>query len=193
MDNITDLSLSKSLDVKKINFPTDISYADPNFHKSSKNDALLGADIFYQLLKPNEIKLRDESIVLQETVFGWIVSGSVNLSKQINYHRGLVNNLEDLDNQLTKFWDLESLGIKGIELKNEDDKALEMFNETVCFKNGRYEISLPWKRNWEELADNYELAKNRLSNLVKRIKCNNSLYLKYCNNLNKLLNELLII
>ena len=118
MDNITDLSLSKSLDVKKISFPTDIFYTDPNFYKPSKIDALLGADIFYQLLKPNQIKLRDESIKLQEIVFGWIVCGSVNLSKQINYHFGLVNNLEDLDNQLTKFWVLESLGIKGIELKN---------------------------------------------------------------------------
>ncbi|KFM71372.1 hypothetical protein X975_16590, partial [Stegodyphus mimosarum] len=104
-DNITDLTLSKQLDVKKICFPTNICYADPNFYRPTKIDALLGADIFYLLLKPNQIKLQEESIVLHETVFGWVVSGSTNLSKQKSYHCGLVNNFEDLDNQLANFWE----------------------------------------------------------------------------------------
>ena len=55
------MSLSKSLDVKEISFPIDIFYTDPNFYKPRKTDALLGADVFYQLLNPNQIKLRDES------------------------------------------------------------------------------------------------------------------------------------
>ena len=59
---LTDLSLSKSsLGVEEISFPTDIFDAG----KPSEMDALLGAGVF---LKSNQIKLKDESIVLQETV-----------------------------------------------------------------------------------------------------------------------------
>ncbi|KFM70398.1 hypothetical protein X975_13511, partial [Stegodyphus mimosarum] len=67
-----------------------------------------------------------------------------------------------------------------------------MFNETVCFKDGRYEVGLPWKRNWEELKDNYDVAKNRLATLVKRIKRDNPLYLEYCDILNNYLSERII-
>ena len=36
------------------------------------------------------------------------------------------------------FWNLELIGIMDSPLTSDDDKALEMFNSTVKFDNGRY-------------------------------------------------------
>lgn len=189
VNNITDLTLSKPLNISNISLPGNINYADPNFFNPGKIDALLGADMFYELLKPNQIKLKNEQIMLQETVFGWVISGSIKLSDQKKYHCGLINTLEDVNDSLTKFWELESLGIKDAELRNEEDKALEIFSETVCFKNGRYEASLPWKRQWEELSDNFKIAEKRLESLANRLKRDNSLYVEYCEILENYLND----
>ena len=46
---------------------------------------------------------------------------------------------------LTQFWDLETIGIKESPHDSDDGKALEHFERTVQFVNGRYVVSLPWK------------------------------------------------
>ena len=40
----------------------------------------------------------------------------------------------------------------------------------VWFKNGRYEVTLPWKDSRPTLPDNYMLSKKRLDGLVKRLR-----------------------
>lgn len=50
--------------------------ADPNFDKTSHIDMILGADIFAKIALSGVIKTDNCAYVLQETVFGWIISGS---------------------------------------------------------------------------------------------------------------------
>ena len=43
------------------------------------------------------------------------------------------------------FWNLETLGIRDpLDLTN-DNKALKQFNKLIWFKEGRYQIALPWE------------------------------------------------
>ncbi|XP_035210023.1 uncharacterized protein LOC118184463 [Stegodyphus dumicola] len=77
------------------------------------------------------------------------------------------------------FFKLESLGIKDDPYCYKEEKALEIFNKTVCFKAGRYEVTLPWKRDWRELADNYRVSENRLKALAKRMNYDKTLFSTY--------------
>lgn len=60
---------------KILNFPKDIILADPTFDQPSHIDMLIGAEYFYQLLCSSQIKLNSGATILQETRFGWIVTG----------------------------------------------------------------------------------------------------------------------
>ncbi|GBO31399.1 hypothetical protein AVEN_65523-1 [Araneus ventricosus] len=75
--------------------------------------------------------------------------------------------------------ELESIGIKDDPSYNEVDQSLETFEKTVRHKNNRYEVELPWKRDWHELNDNYSVAKKKLDLLVRRFKKNPDLNLQY--------------
>ena len=68
--------------------------------------------------------------------------------------------------QLEDFWKLETLGISEPVSVNDDDKALQKFNDTVRFEDGRYQVTWPWKEECPSLPTNYELAMGRLRSLV---------------------------
>lgn len=49
--------------------------ADPTFCKSGSVDLIVGAELFFQILRPGRIKLGNECPLLQNTQLGWVVSG----------------------------------------------------------------------------------------------------------------------
>lgn len=44
------------------------------------------------------------------------------------------------------------------------------FVQTISFDGQRYQVSLPWKEKTLPLADNFELCRQRLDSLLKRLK-----------------------
>ncbi|GFS84979.1 DUF1758 domain-containing protein [Trichonephila clavipes] len=74
---ITGCVPTQPLDLTKIKLPQNIRYADAEFNIPKRIDILLGGEIFYELLKSKQIKLHDNSIILQDSVFGYIVTGSI--------------------------------------------------------------------------------------------------------------------
>ncbi|GFW21319.1 uncharacterized protein TNCV_1531441 [Trichonephila clavipes] len=135
--------------------PNEIKLADYKFNIPGKIDVLLGAEIFYELLRPGQIYCGDSRLLLQNTVFGYVVSGSVGD-------------------------ELESIGVKNENCISEEDVSFEMFKQRVHFKNGRYEVELPWKRDSNELSDNFSLAKRRLGSLMRKMQRDKVLYSEYC-------------
>ena len=51
---------------------------------------------------------------------------------------------------LRAFWELESLGIS-----TNDKSVYDDFCVQIQFKNGRYEVALPWKQPCPDLQINY--------------------------------------
>ncbi len=116
---------------------------DYNRDKSFSVDILIGLDQYWRFVKP-EIVPVSESLVIQNTMFGWMLSGmyesapsdgplvQVEASPQLFCARG-VN-----DDELRRIW--------GLELESESkqaDTVLSRFNETIRLKEGRYEVQLP--------------------------------------------------
>ncbi|GFV20325.1 uncharacterized protein TNCV_4140881 [Trichonephila clavipes] len=86
---ITDLTPSQIINVS-LNMPNEIKLEDNKFNIPGKIDVLLGAEIFYELLRPGQIYCGDSRLLLQNTVFGYVVSGSVDEVRDNNIHCGLI-------------------------------------------------------------------------------------------------------
>ncbi|GFR09340.1 integrase catalytic domain-containing protein [Trichonephila clavata] len=82
---ITDFvpSIQPNLKIKRFNDINRSILADPSFDKPGKIDMIIGAELFYQILKDGR-KVISDNVTLINSVFGFIVSGSVNA---INHKR----------------------------------------------------------------------------------------------------------
>ncbi|XP_039433435.1 uncharacterized protein LOC120415863 [Culex pipiens pallens] len=65
------------VDVSQMMLPCDIIFADPHFGKPGPIDMIIGAEFFFDLLAAGRHKIVEDGPTLQETLFGWIVSGKV--------------------------------------------------------------------------------------------------------------------
>jgi hypothetical protein len=101
----------------------------------------------------------------------WVISGPVPASgAACNFVETYSLRVDtQLDDKLQKIWDLETLGIS-------DDE------ETICnkidiqSKQGRYEVSLPWKEPYSVLPDNYNLGLKRLKGQLYHLRRNLSYF-----------------
>ena len=57
----------------------DLPLADPDYHSPGKIDVILGADVYGLILKDVFVRGSAKTPVTQNTVFGWILTGVVNL------------------------------------------------------------------------------------------------------------------
>uniref|UniRef100_A0A1Y1LJL9 Uncharacterized protein n=1 Tax=Photinus pyralis TaxID=7054 RepID=A0A1Y1LJL9_PHOPY len=83
LPKITEPIPSFDLDRSLFNIPSGIKLADNNFNKSSTIDLLLGAEIYWSLLRDGQFKI-DNQPTLQNTHLGWILGGNVLLPYPLN-------------------------------------------------------------------------------------------------------------
>ncbi|GFT90023.1 DUF1758 domain-containing protein [Nephila pilipes] len=186
---ITNLMPSLQINLSNVAIPENIKLADPEVYEPGKIDLLFGSEIFFDLKRSGQIYVPNSNLVLQNSAFGYLIGGSIGnvRDKKTPVHYEFIN--ENVEIQLKKFFDLESIGIRDDPHYYDEDKALEIFNETVRFKNNGYTVSIPWKNNCNQLGDNYYVAEKRLKGLERRRKFDNSLYLKYRDILNEYLDK----
>ncbi|XP_066958114.1 uncharacterized protein [Macrobrachium rosenbergii] len=135
---------------------------------------LIGLDLYWKLMLPNKIVCH-EGLVAQETVFGWVLSGSSIRSKDncdVGVQLLTFSNFQE--DSLSNFWDLESVGIQAQETRSDaikPDPILVQFEKLVSYKEGRYEVALPWKSESVKLKllDNKHHALRRLDNLSRKL------------------------
>ena len=77
------------------------------------------------------------------------------------------------------FWSLETIGITDSSDVTDDDKALEQFNELICYRDGRYQVAWPWKCQNPDLPVNLDIVIGRIRSLARRLKGNPDLLKKY--------------
>ena len=77
---------------------------------------------------------------------------------------------EELNLDLKRFWQLESLGIDESEkrLTKDEESAMQQFKDSLVYDGERYEVALPWREDCTGLEDNRQQA---VSRLVKVEKC----------------------
>ena len=68
-----------------------------------------------------------------------------------------------LENEVTKLWDLDSLGIKVC------DEVHELFEDDIEFRNERYYVKLPWKQGHDILPSNYANSSSHMKGQLRRL------------------------
>ena len=153
-------------------------------------DLLIGNDYYFDLLMPKKMEFGG-GLFLFQSKLGWILGGRyltttdpVSVPNLLVCTMGfaptsmkpLTHMLNEVDLSLADklnldiFWNLESIGITDSPSTSDDDKALEMFNNTIKFEDGRYLVIWPWKESHPSLPDNYQLAVGRLKSTLQRLK-----------------------
>ncbi|XP_035222749.1 uncharacterized protein LOC118195533 [Stegodyphus dumicola] len=107
---------------------------------------------------------------------GWILMGK--LSDHIDDKENVTNvvavtSLLIHTSKIENFRKLDLLGIQDpVETKCRKEieiAALNHFNETVTFKEGRYEVQLPWVTEKDCLSQNFDIARQRLNSTTHRL------------------------
>ena len=153
----------------------DLADAGPRKDYLMEVDLLIGSDCYWWFVT-GETRRGGDGPVAVHTKLGWVLSGTLPMEEEYpTAHNFLTTHVlrvdstpstqDTLDEVLHSFWKLESLGVD-----SKTDSVLEEFTQTVQFKNGRYEVSLPWKNLHPTLPDNYQLSNRRLDGLIKRLR-----------------------
>ncbi|XP_037931406.1 uncharacterized protein LOC119666197 [Teleopsis dalmanni] len=123
---------------------------------------LIGQDNYWQF-NSNNCEYITKNLVAVETFFGWTIQGCSDNQTQTKYVLNVIEDSNDFD--VSKFWDLESVGIKSYP---ECTKPLKKAN--LAKINGRYTVSLPWKYDKDVyLHNNKNNALNRLKTLSSKL------------------------
>ena len=171
--------------VEKYNHLARLELADSSNGASAMEvDVLIGSDYYWEFATGKTIRGESGPIAIH-TRLGWILSGPVPSTETGRSSVSLVtthtlrvdtqqHEISNLDDTLRSFWELESLGIK-----EPDRSVYTEFGENTCFRDGRYEVSLPWKDPHPTLPDNYQLSFKRLQGLLRRLRQNPTILQKY--------------
>ena len=151
-----------------------LELADSSYdHNQLEINILVGLDHYWKLTT-GEVVFGNSGPTAIGTSIGWVLSGPIDgvpkddSSVYLSVH-ALQTDVQtinqSLDSQLKMFWELESLGIA-----NEESSVYDKFIDTIDFRNGRYEVHLPWRDKYVILPNNYDLSQKRLMGLLKRLR-----------------------
>ena len=144
-------------------------------------DVLTGSDHYWDLVTGAVSKSTGGPTAIH-TKLGWVLSGPIEAGGSNQCSTNLVtthvlraNTQPDhLVDRLKAFWELESLGIQPNEKTMYDNST-----SNIKLREGRYEVSLPWKQFHQPLPDNYTLSEKRLCGLWRRLCQNPALLQDY--------------
>ena len=161
-------------DVSTLHCTRNLRLPDPNdTYQDPPIEVLIGGDHYWKLIKDNPPLRISHSLVLQPSIFGWILSGN---RSGISANHVAINNIDlcqdfDLRNsQLRRFWNLEATGITDTDTlphSAKDNAMLSSFADSLRIENGRAVVSLPKKEHVIQ-TDNHTKAQSRFQSLTKR-------------------------
>ena len=145
-----------------------------------KVDILIGLDCYWKLVKPRAVSC-GAGLVAQDTVFGWMLSGSFegqNPSGGENVSHQLVC-LEYSEPIVKQFWDLETVGITDDESPKSVDPVHAKFLEEIKFQDDRYHVKLLWNDHSDSLMSNEKIALKRQHSTQARLSKSPDLLKRY--------------
>jgi hypothetical protein len=177
LDTISAPIVKHPIDIDKYPLLQHLPLADPisPVLQEVEIDILIGED-YYEDFVMSEKYVLDQGLKLVASKFGYLLCGPIpDDASEFNYANAAVAMLRSTaehfpGTQLETFWSLEDLGIKDSPYSNDDEAALRRFNDTIKFKDGRYEVTLPYKDPDVELPSNYGKAIGCLKSLCHRFR-----------------------
>ncbi|XP_058817142.1 uncharacterized protein LOC131680444 [Topomyia yanbarensis] len=187
LPKITNDLPARPVDTSRWKIPFSLVLADPDFASPQKIDMVIGAQLFFTLLRDGQLSIADgpgvDQPLLQRTVLGWIVSGPVSQEAPCSdsTNVALLCTSDHLDQQLAKFWEIESCpDTRG--LSKEELACEKYFTETTTRdESGRFVVRLPKKEDvLSQLGDSESTALRRFHWLQRRLAKNPDLKGQYC-------------
>ena len=183
--NIKGQSVKQEL--KKRDFIKALKLADTSISPECSIDVLIGSDIYWDFVTRETKHSLRENLVAVNAIFGWLISGPVECSKQeidktvtltatqmLKIGCYAANDERGLKENISKFWDLDAVGIKDNEIS-----IYEKFKDDIKFENNSYSVKLPVKEFHPILPDNYLLSLKRSNTLKGRLDGNRELLKHY--------------
>lgn len=171
---------NQNLIVDEMTHNKNIILADPDFNKPAKIDVILGGEIIPDLMLGGFTKEKKKNgRMMQETEFGWIVTGPIEnkYNENATVHSFVVSSH---DEQLQKFWQLEEVQDNKRLFTKEEERAEEIFLSTHTRDNsGRYVVKLPFKSEFIPLGKSRDIAMARLFQMERKFEKNIELKNKY--------------
>ncbi|KAI5645693.1 hypothetical protein NE865_02360 [Phthorimaea operculella] len=185
MDSLTTTLPQQYFDISKWNIPKDIQLSDENFNHPEEISILLGADVYCKSLLAGLIHIQ-EGIVLQNTLFGYVVAGDISEHVSENSNFEFVTNFAisdpvKLENVMENFWLSERMPETAKPVSNEFQKAEKSFQESMTLKDNRFYVDYPLVSAMQDLqlGDSFSIAYQRFLILEKRFKSNPLLLQQY--------------
>ncbi|XP_073965607.1 uncharacterized protein [Choristoneura fumiferana] len=163
----TKLKVSEWTDIE--NLPL----ADPTYATPGKIDILLGAEVYSEILIDGIVKQAQGSLIAQNTIFGWILSGrALRERKELTNVMSLHVQIKE-DDLLRMFWEMENEPNLIQRKMSENEKACEDFFNATAMRDdeGRFVVRLPFTSDDPkcQYGNSRDIAAKRLEALEKRL------------------------
>ena len=114
-------------------------FSDITEKKSLEIDMLMGADHLWQFQNGNTVSGKPDEPVAVETKLGYVLSGPLKgvATGEVHVNLMVQNKSVEIENNLRKLWDLETLGIR------EKDVIHENLLETIEYTGKHCRVKLP--------------------------------------------------
>ncbi|XP_039439114.1 uncharacterized protein LOC120420194 [Culex pipiens pallens] len=169
--------------------PDGIELADPAFFQSKKVDIVLGIECFFEFFETGRrIPLGDNLPALNESVFGWVVSGGLSVPCNSTQVKCNVSTSEKMETLMARFWSAEDVGLDDA-FSPAERRCEESFQHTVQrLSDGRYSVSMPKVEGGiSRLGESKEIALRRLHATERRLARDANLRKQYTDFMNEYL------
>lgn len=168
------LPISK-IDISKLKIPEKYKLADPTFFQPQQVDMLIGADYFWEIISNEKISLGSNAPILQDTYFGWLVTGPLGNNAQNKIVSCNFNSIieQQIQDDLKKFWELESCdSIENCWSQEEIACEEHFIKNTTRSENGGFVVKLPLRMDVNKLGNSLDPATKRFLSLERKFNSN---------------------
>ncbi|XP_063362896.1 uncharacterized protein LOC134651724 [Cydia amplana] len=143
-------------------------------------DLLIGNDLYFSFIRKS-VDLGNNTYLV-DSDFGWFLAGSATNNRErdilsvatycqcheINQDFFTEPDLHLRTIDVKFLWSLESIGICDSPKTTCEEEAVQHFNNTVKYSEGRYQVKWPWIEYPPKLPTNFGLAFGRLKGVLRR-------------------------
>lgn len=120
---------SQFISIENWSLPKNLTLADPAFNRPDKIDILLGEEHYHELKSIGQIKLAKQLPTMQNTVFGWVISGKIQEEQPRNLICEICTTDESLDASIARLWELEEIKTTSKPMSVEEKQCENHFEQ----------------------------------------------------------------
>ena len=141
------------------------------FDQTGDIDLLLGADLFYDMLRSGRRTRPGKYPVLQETVLGWTPSGRTpsTTTQHDPQHTFLLREHNSLEHNINRFWEVEHVE-QSTMTKEQQACEQHFISHATQQSDERFVVRLPTKMDSKQLGSSRLSAERRLHVSERRLE-----------------------